>query len=126
MELCPIIQPKSLRPDAATYSRRITNNTFYRPAKIVLCIWWVGNGIAIFNKTPPVAASNCLRESFPEYPHGIIFRPVLVSFSNCAEMSGFSFFYLTADVWLNPTKSSLHNIRNFNNSLFSSTALSTV
>ena len=35
--LCPIIQQERRRSDAATY-RRITNNTFYRPAKIKLYI----------------------------------------------------------------------------------------
>ena len=36
--VCPIIQQKRRRPDAATYFRRITNNTFYRPVKIIMCI----------------------------------------------------------------------------------------
>ena len=30
------------KTDVATCSWRITNNTFYRPAKIILCIWRVG------------------------------------------------------------------------------------
>ena len=42
IELCPIIQQKRLRPYAATYSRRITNHSFYRSSKIILCIWRVG------------------------------------------------------------------------------------
>ena len=48
IELCPIIQQKRRRPDATpatTYSQRRTNNTVYRPAKIILCIWRVGNRI---------------------------------------------------------------------------------
>ena len=46
--LCPIIQQKRRSPDAATYSRRITNNTFFRPVKIIMCIWRVGNKIFPF------------------------------------------------------------------------------
>lgn len=48
IELCPITQQKRRRPDATTYSRRRTNITFYRPAKIILCIWRVGNKIFPF------------------------------------------------------------------------------
>ena len=46
IELCPIVQQKRRRPDATaatTYSRRRTNNRFYRPAKIILYILRVGN-----------------------------------------------------------------------------------
>ena len=39
--ICPINQQKRRGPDAATYSRKITNNTFYRLAKIMPCIWRV-------------------------------------------------------------------------------------
>ena len=45
IELYPMIQQKRRRPDATMYSRRRTNMTFYRPAKIILCIWRVGNRI---------------------------------------------------------------------------------
>ena len=38
IELCEIIQQKCQRPEATTYFQRITNKTFYRPAKIILCI----------------------------------------------------------------------------------------
>ena len=56
IELCPIIQEKRRRPDATTYSRRRTSITFYRPAKIILCIWRVGNRIFLFQNT-------CFKES---------------------------------------------------------------
>ena len=36
--LCPIIQQKRRSPDATMYSRRITNNIFYRSVKIIMCI----------------------------------------------------------------------------------------
>ena len=43
IELYLVIQQKRRRPDAATYSWRITNDVFYRPVKIKLCIWRVGD-----------------------------------------------------------------------------------
>ena len=39
---------KRWRPDAATYYWRLTNNTFYGPAEIILCIWQVGNRMFLF------------------------------------------------------------------------------
>ena len=48
IELCPIIQQKHRRTDAPTYSRRRINNIFYKPVKIILCIWRVGNRIFHF------------------------------------------------------------------------------
>ena len=38
IELCAIIRQKRRRPDASKYSRRRTNNTFYRSAEIILRI----------------------------------------------------------------------------------------
>ena len=51
IELCPIIKQKRQRPGVTTISQRRTNNTFYRPAKIILCIWRVGNRIFPFSQS---------------------------------------------------------------------------
>ena len=44
-----MIQQKRRRPDVVTYSRRISNNTFYRYVEIMLCISRVGYRICRYS-----------------------------------------------------------------------------
>ena len=63
--LCPHNSTETSKAWCATYFRRITNNTFYRTVKIILCVWRVGDSIFPFGIPMTADAGDCrLREFF--------------------------------------------------------------